>query len=183
MSGLTNAGQLAGKYAARKHGWDGPYPPTIAGCGGQVFCRPHGDPEEYQQGHQAVLAPRVEQQPLTGRPVRAGQHITAEDGGQEAHRADGNRRLRRHEQLALNPWRELRALATGLLAAVYDSLARISRRYRRWRHQEAADDEAAAVAATDRPSEITRRRFGQTAPSAEDTAREYSDNYGAGRLA
>ena len=150
MSGLTNAGQPAGKYAAWKHGGDGPYPPTIAGCGGQVVCRPHGDPKEYQRGHQAVLAPRVEQQPLTGRPVRAGQHITAEDGGQEAHRADGNRRLRRHEQLALNPWRELRALAAGLLAAVYDSLARISRRYRRWRRQEAADDEAAAVAATDR---------------------------------
>ena len=183
MGGPTNAGKLADKHVTRKHGWDGPYPLTIAGCGGQAFCRPHGDPEEYQQGRQAVLAPRVEQQPLTGRPVRAGQHITAEDGGQEARRADGNRRPRRCEQLGLRPWRKLRALTTGLLAAVFDSLARISRRYQRWRQREAADDDAAAVAATDRPSEMTRKRFGQSAPSAEDTARECSDNYGAGRPA
>ena len=123
------------------------------------------------------------EQSLTSRPVRAGQHLTAEGGGQTACRADGNRLQRRCEQLAPKLWRKLRAVTTGLLAAVFDSLARISRHYQRWRHREAADDDAAAVATTDRPSVTTRRSSGQSAPSAECTARECSDSHGAGRPA
>ena len=180
MSGPTNAGKLAGNQAARIHVWGGQYPPATAVCGGQTFCRPHGDSEERQQVHQSVLAPRVEQQSLTGRPVRAGQHITAEGGGQTACGSGGNRLKRRYEQLAPKLWRGMRAVATGLMATVFDRLLHIIRCYHRWGHRKGADDNTAAVAATDKPPETTRRSLGQSAPSAERTERKCGDDQRAG---
>ena len=119
-------------------------------------------------------------QSLAGRPVRAGQHITAEGGGQTACGSGGNRLKRRYEQLAPKLWREMRAVATGLVATVFDRLLRISRCYHRWGHRKGADDNAAAVVAINKPQETTRRSLVQSAPQAERTERKCGGDQGAG---